>query len=123
MKNPAEAARDPFGPTHVITGTGEERMPSTISRIESTKPPGVSRRRITARAPISLAWFKPSFTYAALTGCTTSARSISTILGADAGAELWPKAGVQHRAIVKMRTNFISDSVGDKLHPVAIALR
>ena len=36
-------------------GTGDESTLSTMFRMESTSPPGVSRRRITARAPMSFA--------------------------------------------------------------------
>ena len=57
---PAEAALEPTGPTHVMTGTGDARIASTMSRIESIRPPGVSSRSTTARALMSFAWFKPS---------------------------------------------------------------
>ena len=41
MKNPAEAARAPLGATKMITGTEEASMLETISRVESSSPPGV----------------------------------------------------------------------------------
>ena len=49
-KNPAEAARAPEGPVQTITGTGQRKMCSTISRVASIKPPGVLRRISNASA-------------------------------------------------------------------------
>ncbi len=42
MKNPADAAREPEGVTYVTTGTEEWRMAPMISRMDESRPPGVS---------------------------------------------------------------------------------
>ncbi len=42
MNVPALAARLPPGPTHTITGTGALSSVLTISRVDSSEPPGVS---------------------------------------------------------------------------------
>ena len=50
MKNPAEAARPPLGVTYAMTGTGEATILDVISRVASSRPPGVLRRIRTAAA-------------------------------------------------------------------------
>jgi hypothetical protein len=49
-KKPAEAARPPLGVTKARTGTREATIFSVISRLESSRPPGVFRRSSTAAA-------------------------------------------------------------------------
>ncbi len=51
MYAPAEPARAPFGDTYTTTGIGAARMSFTMSRVESSRPPGVSRRKTTISAP------------------------------------------------------------------------
>ena len=51
MRNPAEAARAPEGPTNTATGTGELSMASMICRIDVSRPPGVSSLSTTRGAP------------------------------------------------------------------------
>ena len=41
MKNPADAARAPPGATYTTTGTFDPVIFATISRVESSNPPGV----------------------------------------------------------------------------------
>ena len=53
MNSPADAARAPFGDTYTTTGIGAAMMSLTISRIESSSPPGVSSRKITRSAVAS----------------------------------------------------------------------
>src|SRR5438477_9709395 len=48
MKVPALAARAPLGATNDATGTGEARIALMISRIEVSRPPGVSMRSTTS---------------------------------------------------------------------------
>ncbi len=55
MKVPALAARAPLGATQVTTGISAARMRWTITRIEASSPPGVSRRRITSGSSASSA--------------------------------------------------------------------
>jgi hypothetical protein len=55
MKVPADAARDPGGPTQHTTGTGEAWIDLTIECIDDSNPPGVSRRTSTAAACASVA--------------------------------------------------------------------
>ncbi len=52
---PALAARAPAGPTQVATGTDELRMSLMMSRVEASRPPGVSMRMITSAASRSAA--------------------------------------------------------------------
>ncbi len=47
---PAEAACDPGGATQPTTGTGEPRIACVIARVESSRPPCVSMRRMTSGA-------------------------------------------------------------------------
>src|SRR5688500_13550147 len=51
MKVPALAARAPLGATNDATGTGEARIALMISRIDVSRPPGVSMRSTTSSAP------------------------------------------------------------------------
>ena len=51
MKVPALAARAPLGATNEATGTGEARIALMISRIEVSRPPGVSMRSTTSSVP------------------------------------------------------------------------
>src|SRR5882762_3620921 len=55
MKVPALAARAPLGATNDATGTGEARMALMISRIEVSRPPGVSMRSTTSCVPSAAA--------------------------------------------------------------------
>ncbi len=67
-KNPAEPARLPAGSTYTITGTGDARMLCTISRIESSSPPGVFIRISTAAAWVRSASARPRSRYPAEIG-------------------------------------------------------
>jgi hypothetical protein len=49
-KKPAEPARLPEGSMKRMTGTGEASMSATISRVESSRPPGVPMEMRTAEA-------------------------------------------------------------------------
>jgi len=62
MNAPAEAAREPDGPTQHTTGTGDASSVLMILRIDESSPPGVSMRTSTAAA-----WSRP----AAATACST----------------------------------------------------
>ena len=55
MRNPADAARLPEGETKTATGVFAWMMAVLISRVESTSPPGVRRKRTTRLAPAASA--------------------------------------------------------------------
>ena len=50
MRNPADAARAPLGPTNTTTGTSDSMIAVLMSRVESTRPPGVRSTRTTTSA-------------------------------------------------------------------------
>jgi hypothetical protein len=50
MNAPADAARDPDGPTQQITGTRDRWIALMMERIDESSPPGVSMRTSTAAA-------------------------------------------------------------------------
>ena len=51
IRKPADAAREPDGPTNTTTGVRALRMAELMSRVESTRPPGVRRVMTIAAAP------------------------------------------------------------------------
>src|SRR4029079_15298480 len=55
IKVPADAAREPGGPTQHTTGPGEAWIDFTIDRIDDSNPPGVSSPMSTAAACASTA--------------------------------------------------------------------
>ena len=57
MKVPAEAACAPEGETKTATGERDSRMVSTMSRVESRRPPGVSSSTMMSTA--SSSWALP----------------------------------------------------------------
>lgn len=59
MNVPADAARAPAGPTHTATGTLEARIPSMISFIALSNPPGVFSSSTTSAAPARSATRRP----------------------------------------------------------------
>ena len=67
-KNPAEPARLPEGSMKIITGTGDASMSATISRVESSRPPGVPMEIKTAAACRLEASSRPRFIYSAVIG-------------------------------------------------------
>ena len=54
-KTPAEPARAPGGPTQKMIGTLAESSACTMSRVEESRPPGVSSRTTSASTPLSCA--------------------------------------------------------------------
>ena len=82
---PAEAACDPGGATQPTTGTGEPRIACVIARVESSRPPCVSMRRMTSCAPAFPASLIACETKRALTAWISVSRSM-TGTGADGGA-------------------------------------
>ncbi len=77
-KKPAEAARAPEGPVHMITGTGEWKILSTMSRVASMKPPGVLRRISRASACSRSAWAIADEITRTVTGWTMPSIETST---------------------------------------------
>ena len=78
MMNPAEAAWEPGGWTKPTTGTSEARIAFVISRVESSRPPGVLIRRTTTGAPPATASSTTLFTNSAVTGLMSVSRSTTT---------------------------------------------
>ena len=85
MKVPADAARAPAGPTNTATGTSESRIPSTISRVDSSRPPGVSSWMTTSDAPLPRASSIPRAMRSAVRGSILP--SISTTSTDEPSAE------------------------------------
>src|SRR5579871_6342914 len=73
IKKPADAARDPDGPTQPKTGVRDAKMAEIISRIDESSPPGVFISRIAAAqmggSGLSHSW-RLSMTYSAVMGWT-----------------------------------------------------
>src|SRR6266850_1439140 len=86
MKVPALAARAPPGATKLATGTGEARMSLMISRIEASRPPGVSRRSTTSCAPSRPARSRPRCTKSAVAGPIAASIGMTSTGGVAAGA-------------------------------------
>jgi hypothetical protein len=59
MYVPALAARAPLGKTNVATGTGDARISLMMSRIEVSRPPGVSSFSTTRLDPLSIDRLSP----------------------------------------------------------------
>ena len=55
IRNPAEAARAPLGPTKTTTGVRDSMMLVLMSRVASTRPPGVRSTSTTRSAPAASA--------------------------------------------------------------------
>ena len=87
---PAEAACAPSGATYTTTGVSELRMASTISLVESRRPPGVSSRMTSIRAPSSVALAMARFTNLAALGWIASSRSITATWGSAANTAATP---------------------------------
>src|SRR5665647_1694121 len=68
MKNPAEADREPLGPTNAATGVLALTIASMIWRMEVSSPPGVSSVRMTRSAPWPSAFSRDLTTYSEVTG-------------------------------------------------------
>ena len=86
MRKPAEAARAPEGPTNTTTGVLQFNILSMILRIDTSNPPGVSRRRMTIGAPAASAASIAVTTCSALTAWTTPSSSMIGISAAASGA-------------------------------------
>ncbi len=56
IRKPAEAARFPDGPTNTATGVFARMMALLMSRVESTRPPGVRSVITTSAAPAASAF-------------------------------------------------------------------
>ena len=84
MRNPAEAARAPEGPTNTATGTRELSIASMIWRIDVSRPPGVSSLSTTRGASRRPRGRARTTTCAALIACTTPVSS-TTGMSARAG--------------------------------------
>jgi hypothetical protein len=82
---PAEAACDPGGATQPTTGTGEPSIACAITRVESSRPPCVSMRRMTSGARAFPASLIACETKRALTAWISVSRSMTTA-GAGRGA-------------------------------------
>ena len=65
---PAEAARAPAGATKTATGVFAESMRVTMARVESTRPPGVSRVKTISAPPSRSARSIVAIMYSAETG-------------------------------------------------------
>src|SRR4051812_13104176 len=87
MKVPALAARAPLGATYTATGTGEARIALMISRIEVSRPPGVSICRITSSAPSLAARSMLRFAKWALAGPMAPSSGTSITGAADTAAQ------------------------------------
>src|SRR5689334_15699207 len=87
MKVPALAARAPLGATKPATGTGEARIALITSRIEVSRPPGVSICTTTSCAPSLAARSIERRTKCALAG-PTAPSSGTTTTGAGAASAL-----------------------------------
>src|SRR4051794_15549797 len=87
MKVPALAARAPLGATKAATGTGEARIALMISRIEVSRPPGVSICRITSSAPSLAARSMLRFAKCALAGPMAPSSGTRITGAADATAQ------------------------------------
>jgi hypothetical protein len=82
IRNPAEAARDPDGPTNTATGVCAAMMALLMSRVESTNPPGV-RKTITSTAAFAAsAWARALRTYSTATGWMMPSTSMTNATGA-----------------------------------------
>ena len=86
MKQPAEAARAPRGPTNTITGTRAFISFWIISRMEESRPPGVSSSRTNAAAFCASASAIPRVMYSALAGPIGPAYEITTTSDDEAGS-------------------------------------
>src|SRR4030088_2801972 len=100
MKVPALAARAPPGATNDATGTGEARMSLMISRIEVSRPPGVSMRSTTSCALSFAARCSARRTKSALAGPIAPSRGTTRTGGGRAGADNKQKGA-------RKRKNFI----------------
>src|SRR3954452_6929158 len=87
MKLPALAARAPLGATKAATGTGEARIALMMSRIEVSRPPGVSICRITSSAPALAARSMLRFAKWALAGPMAPSSGTSITGAADTAAQ------------------------------------
>ena len=67
-RKPADAARAPEGPIKIATGVLLASMCVMMSRVESTRPPGVRRVKTTSVAPARSARSMVSIMYSAETG-------------------------------------------------------
>ena len=81
MKVPADAALAPEGETYTTTGTGDSWIAPTMSRVELSRPPGVSSVTIATRAPSSSAVASARSTYRAATACMDPSISINAACG------------------------------------------
>ena len=86
-KVPAEAALAPAGATYTATGTSDSRMLSTISRVESSNPPGVSNWITTSDAPSLPALSMPRAIWSAVSGSTIPSISMTSTFGPSAKTE------------------------------------
>jgi len=68
IMKPADAARAPEGATQTAVGTGLDRKPCMMSRIETSRPPGVESRSRKRAAFSSSARRRASRTNSAVTG-------------------------------------------------------
>ena len=82
IRKPAEAARLPDGPTKTTTGVFEPMMAELMSRVESTRPPGVRSVMIKTAAFAASARCTAAFTYPTVIGWTMPSHSASTASGA-----------------------------------------
>src|SRR5262245_30235168 len=99
MNVPALAARAPLGATNTTTGTGEARIALITSRIEVSRPPGVSTCTMTSSAPSFAARSMDRFTKCALAGPTAPSSGTSTTGAAAARRQAHPQ--VNNRAAMR----------------------
>src|ERR1051326_664051 len=91
MNVPALAARAPLGATNTTPGTGEARIALITSRIEVSRPPGVSICRMTSSAPSLAARSMPRLAKCALAGPMAPSSGTSTTGAAEATAQAQPR--------------------------------
>ena len=83
MKKPADAARDPLGPTNAATGVLALTTASMIWRIDVSSPPGVSRVRMRRSTASRSALSRDRTMYSEVTGWM-GASTLILITAADA---------------------------------------
>jgi hypothetical protein len=81
--DPAEAALPPDGVTYTTTGTWAPKKAWTISRIDSSSPPGVSNSTTKTLYPSSSAVRIPSARYPAVTGVMGPSTVATSAVGAS----------------------------------------
>ena len=116
-KNPALAARAPLGATNPITGIGERSSACVISRMDVSRPPGVSSSSTTASSCALAAARISSTTQSAVTGSTSASSTTTRTCGVSAAAP-----GVSARPAMRATARRHSPRIGDRsVHPSTAA--